>query len=381
MPSLHLFCRVIDNFGDIGVCWRLARQLVAEHGLGVTLWVDALASFQRLCPALDTSLETQQVEGVLVRHWREPFPGCSPGEVADIVVEGFGCHLPDNYLQAMAARPAKPAWINLEYLSAESWVDDCHLLPSPHPRLPLRKHFFFPGFTARTGGLLFERALDQAVNRFQADPNAAPAFLAALGLARRPGQRLLTLFCYPHAPLPALLSLLQEEGEPTLCVVAEGVASEAVGAFLGRAPRAGMQATRGALTLAVLPFLEQQDYDRLLWSADLNLVRGEDSFVRAQWAKKPLLWQIYPQDEAAHLVKLDAFLARYAAPLASGPGAALSAAMRGWNGQGIASADWRALWTPGAVASLRQHAASWAVALQQHGDLAGNLLRFTKESC
>ena len=25
-----LFCRVIDNHGDLGVCWRLARDLAAR---------------------------------------------------------------------------------------------------------------------------------------------------------------------------------------------------------------------------------------------------------------------------------------------------------------------------------------------------------------
>ncbi|HET9045379.1 MAG TPA: elongation factor P maturation arginine rhamnosyltransferase EarP, partial [Casimicrobiaceae bacterium] len=37
-----VFCKVVDNFGDAGVCWRLARQLVAEHDLAVTLWIDVL---------------------------------------------------------------------------------------------------------------------------------------------------------------------------------------------------------------------------------------------------------------------------------------------------------------------------------------------------
>ncbi|MBY0444112.1 MAG: elongation factor P maturation arginine rhamnosyltransferase EarP, partial [Burkholderiales bacterium] len=35
-----IFCRVIDNYGDIGVCWRLARQLSFEHGFAVRLMVD-----------------------------------------------------------------------------------------------------------------------------------------------------------------------------------------------------------------------------------------------------------------------------------------------------------------------------------------------------
>ena len=39
-----IFCSVVDNFGDIGVCWRLARRLSAGLGQQVRLWVDDLAA-------------------------------------------------------------------------------------------------------------------------------------------------------------------------------------------------------------------------------------------------------------------------------------------------------------------------------------------------
>src|SRR5665647_615779 len=167
MPSIRswdIFCTVVDNYGDIGVCWRLARQLAAERCFGVRLWVDDLASFRRICPNVVPGLDAQRSHGVEVRWWREPFPAV---DVADVVVEAFACNPPASYVAAMAARPRKPVWINLEYLSAESWVQGCHGLPSPHPSLPLMKHFFFPGFAAGTGGLLAERGLEQARERFQ----------------------------------------------------------------------------------------------------------------------------------------------------------------------------------------------------------------------
>jgi uncharacterized repeat protein (TIGR03837 family) len=62
------------------------------------------------------------------------------------------------------------------------------------------------------------------------------------------------------------------------------------------------------LRITYLPTLSQDDFDHLLWACDLNVVRGEDSVVRALWAGKPLVWQIYPQEDAAHIPKLDAFL-------------------------------------------------------------------------
>ena len=41
--SWDVFCRVVDNYGDAAVCWRLARQLADEHGARVRLWIDLLA--------------------------------------------------------------------------------------------------------------------------------------------------------------------------------------------------------------------------------------------------------------------------------------------------------------------------------------------------
>jgi len=165
----------------------------------------------------------------------------------------------------------------------------------------------------------------------------------------------------------------------TLCRVPEGVATAALGAWLGRPPPPpGGSATRARLTVETVPFGTQNDYDRLLWDADLNFVRGEDSFVRAQWAARPLAWHAYPQSGDAHLVKLDAFLDRYVAGLAPDTAAALRAFSIGWNrGDGAAAA---AAWPALTVAhqALRDHAVRWAAALGGLPDLAGNLLEFCR---
>ena len=71
-PALRcdLFCTVIDNYGDLGVCWRLARQLAAEHSIAVTLMVDDLASFAHLAPALDPARDEQMLGDIRVRRWQ-----------------------------------------------------------------------------------------------------------------------------------------------------------------------------------------------------------------------------------------------------------------------------------------------------------------------
>jgi uncharacterized repeat protein (TIGR03837 family) len=375
--TLAIFCKVVDNFGDIGICWRLARQLHHEHGIAVTLWVDDLASFRRIWPAVAVDAASQVVDGVRVVHWAGQDGTFTPADVADIVIEFFGVDIPPGYVAAMAQCEPRPVWINYEGLSAEAWVEGCHALPSMHPRLKLTKHFFFPGFTDKTGGLLRERGLLDARDRFQADPAARRDFLARLGVAQDEMDALaVSLFCYPHAPLAGLFAAWRDGAGRVTCLVPHGVAREPVAAFLGADPEPGAVATCGNLTVRVIPFLSQDDYDRLLWACDLNFVRGEDSWVRAQWANRPFIWHIYPQDENLHHVKLRAFLQKYAAHL----GSLIDFSLR-WNGaETDAPADWPRLWTPlqADLATIAGRNAEWQARMLANGDLVSNLLEFAR---
>lgn len=377
--SLAIFCKVVDNYGDIGICWRLARQLQQDHGIVVTLWVDDLRSFQRICPEIVINAEVQQLSGVTVRHWRNQEGVFSASDVADIVIEFFACDIPPGYIAAMAECNPRPVWLNLEGLSAEEWVEGCHTLPSPHPRLPLTKYFFFPGFTnKKTGGLLHESSLEEQRQQFQSDQAAMVAFLARFGVTPAEMASLkASLFCYPHAPVPALFDTWQSGDTAITCLVPDGVAVEAVQAFLGGEAKPGAARSCGALTVRVLPFVAQPDYDKLLWACDLNFVRGEDSFVRAQWAGKPFIWHIYPQDENLHHKKLRAFLQRYSAGIEG-----LSAFSLCWNGASIENmkeqVSWPALWSllHGDMPKITSRAAEWRRQMLANGDLASNLLKF-----
>lgn len=372
--TLAIFCKVVDNYGDIGICWRLARQLQREHGVAVTLWVDDLVSFRRICPAVSTETQEQVVEHVAVRHWRGQDDDYLPDDVADIVIEFFACDIPPRYIEAMAQRTPRPVWLNLEGLTAEDWVEGCHRLPSMHPRLKLTKHFFFPGFTSQTGGLLREAGLEEERHGFLGRPGQVGSFLRGLGVPDAEIDALkVSLFCYPHAPVAELFAAWQDGSEKLTCLVPEGVAAGTVEAFMGAPAGAGAAATRGALTVRVLPFVPQPDYDRLLWACDLNFVRGEDSWVRAQWAGKPFVWHIYPQDENLHHKKLRAFLNRYAPDIAS-----LQDVMLHWNGALATGADWPALWSALQAdrARIEARSSEWQGRMLANGDLASNLLAF-----
>jgi uncharacterized repeat protein (TIGR03837 family) len=375
--TLAIFCKVVDNYGDIGICWRLARQLQHEHGVAVTMWVDNLHSFQRICPVVELDADVQLVAGVDVRHWRDQDGAFAAADIADIVIEFFGCDIPPGYIAAMAQCEPRPVWLNLEGLSAEEWVEGCHTLPSPHPRLPLLKHFFFPGFTAKTGGLLREAALDEQRRQFQQDPAAMAAFLAPFGVtAAEMGATRISLFCYPHAPVAEMFAIWQGSATAITCLVPEGVAADAVRDFIGGAADAGAARTRGSLTLRVLPFVPQPDYDKLLWACDLNFVRGEDSIVRAQWAGRPFVWHIYPQDEDLHHKKLRAFLGRYSGGIDSIDNFSLR-----WNGAGVdEQTDWPALWRAfeADLPAIARRTDAWHAEMLAHGDLAANLLDFAQ---
>lgn len=374
-----LFCSVVDNFGDIGICWRVARQLVAEHGQQVRLWVDDLASFRRICPEVDSDRASQWLRGVEVRHWSTPFPAVTPQKVGDVVIEALACTLPPEFLAAMAGRSRKPVWINLEYLSAEEWVAGCHGMASPHPQLPLIKHFFFPGFTSGTGGLLREHELLAQRRAFQGDSAAQAAFWLSLGLpVAAEGELRLSLFGYDTPEVSALAQVWSDGAQPIRCLAPEGRLAQQLAAALGHSSaKAGDSFGRGRLTVHVLPFLEQDRYDRLLWGCDLNFVRGEDSFVRAQWAGRPLVWQAYRQEEGAHLLKLEAFLQRYCAGLPEPASADLRAFWLAWNRGEALAERWPAFLKR--RDALTRHAETWISQQLKLGDAVTNLVHFCQK--
>jgi len=366
-----IFCDVVDNYGDIGVTWRLARQLASEHALQVRLWVNDMRAFVRLCPAAVADAAVQSHAGVEVHAWSARW---QPVDVADVVIGAFACQLPDAYVADMAAQPRPPLWLNLDYLSAEGWVEGCHGLPSPQAN-GLRKVFFFPGFTPRTGGLLRERQLLDERAAFMSPHNdARAAFLAGLRIDPVPGARLLSLFAYENPALGEWLDALASDARPMHLLVPHGRILGDVQAWLHcEALEAGDVHRRGSLTVQVLPFVAQPDYDRLLWCCDFNAVRGEDSFVRAQWAARPMLWHIYVQEEYAHWEKLEAFLDLYTADLPAETAAALRDFWRAWNQAQAVGPAWQALGRHWPV--LDRHAAQWCAKQAAQPDLATTLVQ------
>ncbi|MEI8301928.1 MAG: elongation factor P maturation arginine rhamnosyltransferase EarP [Burkholderiales bacterium] len=404
---LHLYCRVVDNYGDAGVSWRLARQLAAEHGIQVTLWIDRPDVLRQLAPGAPDSHAAGEAgltpddgrrpaPAVTVRPWPDDEADCLPDP--DIVVCAFGCDPPPGLRARLAGAPARPLWINLEYLSAEAWVDGCHGLAAIKPADGAREHFFFPGFRPGTGGLLREHDLLARRDAFRRS-DAAARWWQAMGLPALPGRRV-SVFCYPDAPLLPLLRRLAAGPGPTIAVIPQGVAEAALAAFLAahpadtderaaapgltiaadsarRAAPPGTACSRhGHLVLARPPWLDIDDYDRLLWSCDLNLVRGEDSWIRALWAGRPMVWQPYRQADGAHQAKLEAFLAWRRQPAWPAADAPIEAFSRAWSEGTDPAPAWAML--EAAWPALETAAATLAAEAARAPDLATQLVSYCR---
>jgi uncharacterized repeat protein (TIGR03837 family) len=302
--------------------------------------------------------------GIEVLPWSAAESPAILASVGDVVIEAFACHLPTPYIEAMVQKTSQaatkqPIWINLEYLTAEAWADELHLMPSPQNN-GLNKYFYFPGFTPKTGGVLLGDWNEVTSNSLN-----IPLSLSLVLESCRPQSKKVSVFNYKQAPLDAWLDSVNQ------AALAHG---EMVDVFLcadqnvSVATQKAFALADSAVKLIQLPFIPQEDYDYLLSVCDLNLVRGEDSFVRAQWAGKPFIWDIYPQSDLAHEVKLNAFLERYfetaSAPLRS---------------TGVSAMKWAPAsdWWPH-LSAWTKHSEDWRQKLMGLGHLEGKILDFVK---
>jgi uncharacterized repeat protein (TIGR03837 family) len=291
--SADIFCRVIDNFGDAGVCWRLAQRLALGFGWHVRLFIDRPEVLHALVPVVQPTQPAQTVQQVEVLAWHLS----EQSSCAEVVIEAFACDPPAVYLERMRQQDRAPVWINLEYLSAEPWVSGCHRLPSPQPG-GLTKYFFFPGFWDYTGGVVHTPQEQAAISRAAALPVQT---LGSFGVHLQPGAKAILLFCYEAACIDEMLADARSTQAPLHFVLPEGPVAQRL---LGQ-QRILQQDN---MTLQRLEFCQQPEFDRLLAACDLNFVRGEDSLVRAMLTGKPFVWNIYAQQDYAHLAKLQAFM-------------------------------------------------------------------------
>ncbi len=349
-----IFCQIVDNYGDAGVCWRLARSLsqMSVHGddIRIRLFCDDLDVLDQI--AHGNATHHGATLGIEVLPWED---ANTTDSIGDVVIEAFACTLPAAYVNAMASSKKQPVWLNLEYLTAEPWADEMHLLPSPQNN-GLNKYFYFPGFTHKTGGV--------ALGDWDTVTNITdtPESLRSNWQQCRSNSKKISIFNYRHAPLEAWLRSLDQiahrQGDIVDVLIC---ANQNISNNFFRQPFK-------SLRLIQLPFVPQEDYDWLVAHCDFNLVRGEDSFVRAQWAGKPFIWDIYPQEDLAHEIKLEAFLKLYFEGASSELCTAAIPAMK-W-----ASPE---TWWP-YLETWQAHSKGWTKKLRALGPLEGKIIDFVK---
>ena len=229
---------------------------------------------------------------------------------------------------------------------------------------------FRTGAAQRSGGHMVDGAGMQVWTSRDAAP--FPAATAPTAGVRR---FLVPVFSYgrDYAAVVAALARLQTmrrvvDAAFSVCaLVAAGKGRES---FLHAWEHAGKP-----FAAADLPFLPQEDWDRVLCAADFSFVRGEDSLSRACLAGAPFVWHAYPQEDDYQLVKVRALLARVQPYL---PQALVAPLERVWLSYNTANAlDGEALFT-----LLAQHDALTAAfrafshALITNGNLAEHLLGY-----
>jgi len=350
-----IFCQIVDNYGDAGVCWRLARSLSSIHGQEVRIFCDDLPTLNLLASGVDRSIKDK----IDLQAWEASYANARHSiDMPNVVIEAFGCELPERYLAGLFIAPTKPLIINLEYLSAEPWVIEFHGKASPQSH-GIPKYFFFPGFQDEVGGLL----LDPIPAEGHLVTNNIPNDLKETWLKLRPDAKRISVFCYPGAPLKRWLEDLGKLGKNIDVLFTHGHAEQLN--LYGEQPISLPK----NLQLLSMPFVSQDEYDWVLTQCDFNIVRGEDSFVRAQLAGKPFIWHIYPQEDRVHEMKLAAFLDLY-----------LEDASQGLRLAAIAAMTWAmpSKWFD-SLEVWNTHAKHWHTRLlekQADGGLPARLIRF-----
>ncbi len=282
----------------------------AGRGESVRLVVDDASALAWMAPG--------GAQGVEVVAWGA---GASPS--IDVVVETFGCGLPEATRELAAARGA--VCIDVEHLSAERYVERSHGLPSPRPTGAgvLTTWFFYPGFRAGTGGLLREPGL---LARLPPEPAQTRAWLGSIGVAHRSRRAPRRLFCYRNDAIGGAARSPRRRADAA-------PAHPRRGDRRGRGPtRPGIAARPAARRR--LPYLgagRVRPAARRL--RDQFRPRRGLAGARASGPGSRFVWQLYPQDDGAHHAKLAAFLDLLPGGAPSPPGRCGRALFERWNGR------------------------------------------------
>lgn len=308
LNKLDIFCEIIDNYGDIGVVYRVAKEFKKlDNNIKIRVFLNRLDEFLKINNKAKNQ-DFQIIDSIEYITFSYLEKNSSTLGTSDIIIESFGCNIPDSYMEK--AYYNSKLLINLEYLSGEDWIEDFHLQKSNLGKGSLEKIFFMPGFTEKSGGVIIDSNYLDIMDKVQKNKNFyVNKFLGEIDDDVIIG----TIFSYEKNFEPLLQELQKIDKKILLLILGEKSQQSILEFFKKNLIEClGNSIKYGKIDIRFMNFLTQEEYEELINISDFNFVRGEDSFIRAVLTGKPYIWHIYCQDDFIHLDKLDSFLEKYA---------------------------------------------------------------------
>lgn len=306
--SIDIFCEIIDNFGDIGVVYRISKELKKIfQNVRIRIVLNRLEEFKAINKKVKDT-DYQEIDGLICVTEKYVKENMESFGVSDVFIEAFGCNVPEEYVKA--AKENSKLWINLEYLSGEKWIEDFHLCESLIDSKTLKKIFFMPGFSEKSGGVIIDSGFlermkfgkenrDEVFKKYFKDFDLKDKFIGTVFSYEKNFENLLeTLKNYEKE---TILLLMGEKTQKSFSEILKKNLTEDYGNIV----------KYGKITMIYSDFFSQEEYEEIISASDFNFTRGEDSFVRGIILGKPFMWHIYLQEEKAHMDKIKAFTERF----------------------------------------------------------------------
>ena len=368
--EITVLCKVVDNFGDIGVDWRLAKKLKNINPENtINLICDNLLSFKKICDRVDEKLPFQKLEGINLYDWKAfdfcygEFSGLKNSRL-QVILECFQCGRPDWMEKILFDDELNHTVqiIMIDYLSAEDYAESFHKLQSLTRRGRVKKINFMPGFTAKTGGLIIDEGWEK--------------------LPERKAEGNILFFTYARNWQPVVKAIRGAEacsGKKILCAAGAGQESFVEAWKNYAAAENDFLEER----LIVLPFMNQTDWDDMMKKSSFLFIRGEETLSRACLSGIPFIWHAYPQSDEYQLVKVNALLSRMKPYFNDEEFSELSAAWQAFNSPESPENDCLLEEKVSSVLAMQNHLArgfrNFALDLRKNGDLGQNLMTFIEE--
>lgn len=309
LKTLDIFCEIIDNYGDIGVVYRTAKELQKIFPESkIRAFLNRLDEFKKINSQV-IDLPSQNIDGIEYITFDYLRDNANKLLTAQVIIEAFGCQIPKEYMEI--AYDNSELLINLEYLSAEDWIEDFHLQSSPLGRGKLKKVFFMPGFTEKSGGVIADSNYLERIQRVLENKEFYEKKYLS-DIEDRENKIVGTLFSYEKNFTPLLEDLKKLDKDVVILAMGEKTQDSLRKILKNFSIEDFRNSLKyGKIEIRFLNFLNQEEYEELINIVDFNFVRGEDSFIRAVLTGKPYMWHIYCQEEYAHMDKIEGFLDKY----------------------------------------------------------------------